>query len=701
MKRAEKGLWRYIVLACFFAVACIYYIFTLINLQVSGQDYYSMSVPMYTSTRTVAIKAQRGEIFDRNGKKLVKNIYHYNILLDWQNMPAYQSGKNDTLLSLRDCIKVTDEKGIAEIKNKPFDLSFSEGKIVFGYNEDYFSLAKSSKYKALAEDMHIKEDADADEAGKDFLYRYRITDDEGTLMYDTDDAMFLLEHRLDMELCDFSSVCPYLFAEKVGIDEISAAEERGIEGISVVCEYERDYLYPGYASHILGRIGKIQPDDVEYYTELGYKLDAVVGVSGAEKAFEEYLHGVDGEITITEDEYGNVIGSEVTKEPIPGSDVWLTIDIDLQIVSEDALDFNIEYVRSKAKEDEKYTGEDASSGAITAIDPNTGGVLVMASNPTYDLSTYREDAEYLVKDENSPLLNRAVDGVYEPGSTFKPGVAVAALDSGIITPYTEIQDLGKYEYYEDYQPRCWIYLMYGATHGYVNVTKAIQESCNYFFYEVGRQLTIDNIVKYMSKFGLGQPTGIELPEKTGVLACPEYRDMNGLESWNPGDTLQATIGQYHLFTPTQISSYIATLLNNGTRYGVHLLYKVFPYGSEEPSYVKEREVLDKMELSDEACTVVKYAMKDVIESGSASTVFADFPVSIGGKTGTAQVSKIKSDNAVFTAFAPFDNPEIVATCVIEQGNTGSNPGVTIRKLFDRYFGIENDTKYQEFEDDGE
>ena len=194
---------------------------------------------------------------------------------------------------------------------------------------------------------------------------------------------------------------------------------------------------------------------------------------------------------------------------------------------------------------------------------------------------------------------------------------------------------------------------------------------------------------YMKAFGLGEPTGIELPEKIGVLAGPDYRSDNGLDPWAPGDTLQASIGQSdNLFSPLQITMYVSTLINNGTRYSAHILYKVCPYGSDEPSYVQESKVIEKMDISEQACSVVKNAMRDVIENGSASEMFEDYPLTIGGKTGTAQVSKVKSDNAIFTAFAPFDDPELVVTCVIEQGNTGANAGVSVKGLFDYYFELD-------------
>ena len=691
MTRNRDNLWRYIFIGGIFIVVAFIYIGMFIDLQVTGQDYYTMTTPIAYKTRTEKIQAQRGEIYDRNGKKLVGNEYYYDLRLDYSSMPAKSSGKNDVILSLRDFLVSTGEADkIAPPKYTPFNISVENGHLYFEYNEGFFELTRSTKYEKIAGELNIPEDATADEAAAVFMYRYSLTDKDGNLTVSAEDAAFLFAYRMDFDMVDFSAVNPYTFAYDVSLEFIAKAEESTLRGFTVYCRFTRTYNYPGYATHLLGRIQKIPSDKVEYYTAMGYPLDAYVGTSGAEYAFEEYLHGADGELLITEDYYGNIIKTEVKKEPVAGKDIYLTIDIGMQMAAEDALDYNIQFVKDEAEMDPgERDGEDAEAGALTAVDPNTGEVLVLASYPTYDLSTYLEDLAHLGKDQAAPMLNCALNGTYQPGSTFKPGVAAAALDDGVITPYTIIDTKGQYEYYDGYQPRCWIYLMFGDTHGKIDVTEALQESCNYFFYDVGRVLTIEKLTTYMKGFGLGEPTGIELPEKTGVLAGPEYRSDNGLDPWAPGDTLQASIGQSdNLFSPLQITMYVSTLVNNGTRYSAHILQKVCPYGSDEPIFVNESKVIEEMDISEEACVVVKNAMRDVIENGSASEMFEDYPITIGGKTGTAQVSKVKSDNAIFTAFAPFDDPELVVTCVIEQGNTGANAGVSVKGLFDYYFELD-------------
>jgi penicillin-binding protein 2 len=243
-------------------------------------------------------------------------------------------------------------------------------------------------------------------------------------------------------------------------------------------------------------------------------------------------------------------------------------------------------------------------------------------------------------------------------------------------------------YYADsgYTPRCWLYLLAGQSHGPINVVEAIQESCNYFFYDVGRRLTIEKMNEYCGHFGLGQPTGIELPEKTGILAGPDYRAENGLNQWSPGDTLQAAIGQSdNLFTPLQISSYLATILNGGKRYSAHLLYQVKSYGGERILYQNEPKVISEIDISDDHLEMVREGMRGVMDNGSAASVFSGYAIPVGGKTGTAQVYTTKSDNGIMMAFAPFDNPRIAVSCIIEQGSGGTEAGYSVRDVFDYYF----------------
>ncbi len=695
--RKRDNITRLAALAGIYILIICVYVGRLLYLQVSGQDYYTMSTPTAYFTRYETIRAQRGEIFDRNGKPLVTNDYTYDIYLDYSTKPSSQAELNDMILELdtitaktKESSKITEPKSSLDITVEPNGLSFDKPA---GFEDT----SRGKRYAKLVYELGLGEDSETFDEARALMYRYGIVsrewneeDEEYDYYYNYTYALSarLLTLRLDMELSGFSSVQPYLLAEDVSLAVITGIEEKYSRGFLIEVEAERVYNYPGYASHILGRVGNIQ-SNVEYYTERGYSLDATVGLDGAEAAFEEYLRGIDGTLKITEDAYGNIISTEIVKEPQAGHDVYLTLDIDMQVVAEKALAENIFKIREEAEESGKpLSGEDASAGALVAQDSDTGEVLAMCSYPTYDLSTFYEDYARLSVDEYSPYLNRALNGRYAPGSTFKVGVALAALTEGTIDKDTVIDAQGEYRYYasSNFTPRCWIYLLSGQVHGKISVVEAIQESCNYFFYEVGRVLTIEKMNEYARHYGLGEPTGIELPERTGILAGPDYRNDNGLDKWSPGDTLQAAIGQSdNLFTPLQIGTYISTILNSGKRYSAHLLYEVREYGTGDIVYKNSPKVVDSFEISAENLAIVKEGMKGVMDNGSAASVFSGYEVSVGGKTGTAQVFSNKSDNGIMTAFAPFEDPEIVVTCVIEQGSGGTAAGYAIRDVFDYYF----------------
>ncbi len=697
MKEKRGFFLRYLLIALFFVLVCLIYTGRLIRYQIAGQDYYTASIVSPYTYRYETIAAQRGEIFDRNGKPLVVNTFSYNLDLDGGSMPAAQADKNAVILSVLADAEAMGEGDAFSLPLSPYIyFPSSDGAALhFAYNGSYNAWNISRRFKKLLSDLNLEEDADAEETAAVLMARYGITTKESknapaVMMYDADTAAMLLTLRIDMELRDFSAVTPYTLLTDISFPLLTRICESGVRGVAARTTASRVYTYPGYASHILGYTGKILEEDVEYFTSLGYPLDATVGISGAERAFEEYLHGSDGQRTVVEDAYGNIVDSYVSREPKAGANVFLTIDIDLQIVAEEALADNIARIVKNAEESGKeLSGEDADAGALTAVNVKTGEVLALASQPTFDLSTFRENVAALNQDPLRPLFNRALDGTYQPGSTFKIGVAAAALTEGVITPDTIIKDEGVYTYYETYQPACWIYNQYKTTHGRINVTTAIQVSCNYFFYEVGRLLTIDVMNRYDRAFGLGVPTGIELNEKTGVLAGPDYRNENGLGAWNPGDTIAAAIGQSdNLFTPLQISVYIASILNNGTRLRAHLLSRVTQFYTGE--LIKEETPItaDKVALGPGVRQVLVNAMKSVTENGSAARLFQNYPIEVGGKTGTAQVTEDKSANAIFTAFAPFDDPQIVVTCIIEQGANGTDAGFAVRDVFNRYFQLD-------------
>ncbi len=691
MKKRDYLL-RYSSIGAVFLIVCLIYLIKLVNVQITGQDYYKAGQSLVYTERRVTLYATRGEIFDRNGVPLITNDYSYTVCFEAGSFPSDKLEGNALIISTVDRGKAAG--AVFEMPDLPLFLDgerWMYGDLTYG---------KGKRLAGHLADMNLEEPSPT-EAAEALMVRFGIgefddeNDDRFSLTVDEEDAMLLFNVRLDMLLSDFSQINPYAVLTDAPTDLIINLREGSVRGILVRAEAERVYELPGLASHILGRVGKIQAEKAEYYTELGYPLDAIVGTSGVEAAFEEYLHGTNGTLVIVEDSMGNTVDTYVETEPIPGKDVYLTIDAKLQAVAEESLADNIAYIVENAlAEGKPLSGEDADAGALTVMSPKTGEVYALASYPTYDLTTFSENYATLSEDPATPMLNRALMGIYTPGSTFKVGVAVAALNEGIISPYTTIHTTGKYTYYEDsgFTPRCWINLMYGgnAAHGTINVTEAIQVSCNCFFYEMGRLLTINTMNDYCRDLGLGEPTGIELPESTGILAGPDYRAEAGLGAWSPGDTVQAAIGQIeNSFTPLQISVYTSAILNGGTRIGAHILKEVREYGSAEPIYTAQPAVLSERAIDPEVITVVKNAMRNVTEdTGSAARLFQNYPLTIGGKTGTAQVSETQSDNAVFTAFAPFNDPELVATCVIEKGAGGTDAGFSVRDVFSHYFDID-------------
>ncbi|MBQ9428300.1 MAG: hypothetical protein IJU41_02005 [Clostridia bacterium] len=682
MKKLHITL-RLVLLAALFVLICAAYLAELASIQVVGQDYYDL-VRAETTSRYVTVYAKRGEIYDRNGKPLVVNAENYNISLEYGAMPMAKADFNAMILDMTNAVIAGGGGENLTEPTFPFTGSYPD----YEKDENFFESATNRlKFAALLRRLERAEDISTEDLIDYLRLRYGLASydkktDGFIENYTGKDADYLMRVRFAMEYIQFSRVQPYTLAEHVDDETLAYVAERSFAPFKVTVDNERTYVYPGYASHILGRIGKIPAEDAEAYKARGYSADAYVGISGAEKVYEEYLHGTDGLKEVVEDAYGNIVSETTVKEPVAGRDVRLTIDADLQIAAEDALADNITVIHRRAASQKPLNGEDASSGAAVAVDPTSGEVLAMASYPTFDLADYAEKYNELAADEGRPLLNRALYGAYTPGSTFKPGVAAGALNEGVITANTIIVDRGVYDF-GGYRPRCWIYLQRGQTHGAQNVVAAIQNSCNYFFYEVGNRMGIDLIDKYAKLYGLGEPTGIELGESTGILASPAYSESVG-NIWNPGNTLQAAIGQSdHMFTPLQLGMYISTILS-GTRYKAHLLKEVVSFPDGEVVYETPVTVLDVLDFKPGILPLIKSAMKDVVESGSAARIFRGYDITVGGKTGTAQVGEDRSANALFVGFAPYDEPKIVTAIVIEQGANGTDAAYTAKAMFDTY-----------------
>lgn len=611
------------------------------------------------------VPASRGIITDRNGKVLVSNRLAYTLVFDRSGFTD-DASLNDAILRL---IHLCQETGTAWNDTLPIAQTGSFLRCTNDRSESFTQYLEKNKLTATA-------------AGRQLIAEMRA-------LYHVDESLSEKDARLVIGVrYELHSRDSYTFAEDVSSEVLSLITDGRYEGVSIRTASARVYNTT-LAAHILGTIGPIWQEEWSSnektgyvgYADKGYSMNDLVGKDGVEKAFEEYLRGTDGRRLITTDEDGKLTGELYTREPQPGGTVALTLDIDLQADVERAL---AQTITGMIDEDSNERG-----GAAAVVSVGSGEVLALASYPTYDLSTFNEDYEDLVADERLPMFNRATQGTYAPGSTFKMCTAVAALESGIITPSSIIQDRGIYTYYRDPQPMCWVYRQGGSTHGRINVTQAITVSCNYFFYEVGRLTGIRTLDSYASQFGLGQSTGIEIGDSSGVLASPEWADSHNRE-WTDGQTITAAIGQsYNLFTPLQLANYIATLVGGGEHYQAHLLKNVKEYDNSRLLYVYDDAPLNTVEMSGSTVEAVTKGMHELTVSGGVAFAFRDCVVSAGAKTGSAQVGTDIA-NGVFVAYAPYEDPEIAVAIVIEKGGSGAALATAAVEIINSWFSHTDD-----------
>ena len=658
-------------------VVCIYGIcLRLYKYQITEHEEIvesSLRKTMVTYTQT----ASRGNIYDRNGVPLVSNEMSFQVVFDYYFWE--KDRQNEIILQLCAIMAQTEHPFIDTLPitpNAPYAFTNANAD-----NKYYGQLMDF-----VSEQKDWGENLNAHEIMEKFIEKYDISDS-----YTKTEQRIIAGVRYDMERKGFSSYSPYVFAEDVPIETVSKISEASMffPGVTIN-EVETRAYRTVHAAHILGRIGSIWKEEWDDYKEKGYSMNDIVGKDGAEKAFEEYLRPIDGTFGLETDIDGFSSGITTLDDPQPGKDVYLTIDIGMQAVAEKALVDVTEQIKEKSKFNKNGAGHDAAGGACVVIDIDSGEILALASSPTYNLATFNADYNKLYEDPLTPMVNRTIAGLYPPGSIFKMVSALASLEEGIVTPYTKIRDEGVYRYYApSYTPACWVWNDYGRTHGNINVSEAIKYSCNYFFYETSRIMGIDTLNSYAKKLGLGQKTGIELSgELKGRLAGPENRSEDN--PWQPGETIQAAIGQSeHQFTPVQLASYIASLINGGTRYQTHLLKSVKSYDGKE-TYVDDNiSVIDTVEISEESLEAIKRGMLGATtDDGTASSVFADYPIKVGGKTGSAQTKRGSSAHGTFLSFAPYDDPEIAVCVIIEHAGSGGSVAPVVREVYDYYFGLE-------------
>ena len=674
-KAKERG--RLIVLSFLAAGVCAAYILNLMNFQiVRGAEFQAQTQQMTVSK--ISVKAARGEILDCNGLALAENKVGYNVVFYYSFFPkAYQ---NRIIAGL---IEILEKSGETWYDPLPLTLeadpSFPEGR-----DKDVETLRKKLGVNVYA-------------TASDCMYNLRelFGIDES---YDDLTARKIIGVRYGMVLSDFSvNNNQYAFAEDVSTDTALLIKEMShlLPGVDIVDEDIRVYPQGDVAPHIVGVIGKMYAEEyysstdekgnilTEGYKEKGYKMDSLVGKMGVEQLMENDLHGVDGVKTVEQSKDGSIISEEITTPPESGNNVVLTIDSTFQRKVQDILEQHILMLRERESDEKGDHGNKAEGGSIVVLDAKTGGILAAATYPGYDLNDYFSDYNAIRDADFAPLNNRAFNGLYRPGSTFKTAVAAGALQEGVITPQETVNCQQVYRYYDilpgnKFRPICLGY------HGQTNVMKALTVSCNIFFYDVGRRLGAEKLNVYANLLGLGVSTGVELNESIGGISGPQRSEVLG-KTWVQGDICQAAIGQMDTnVTPLQMAVQAMTLANRGTRYRAHLIKEVRSYDDQTVLSTTPTEVLSEFAMTDETFEAIKEGMLGAAARVPAPYQLTDLGYDVALKTGTPQKNNTEYHSAAI-AFAPADDADIAISVMLELGD---NANYIIRQVLDAYYGTD-------------
>ena len=639
----------------------------------SGGIVLSDEVTYTTRTR---VRGVRGDILDTNGNVLVTNRVSYDLVFN--HYVILNSGNaNQYLLELAQLCKA---QGIAYVDHFPVTETWP-----FSYTLDSLPSAWKSYFQLfLVNRGNYDSDISASTLMAKLRKSYSIPES-----WSDEDARMVIGLRYEITLRNgVTNLSNYVFVEDASEQALAAILELGTPGLRVEATTVRAYNTV-YAAHALGYIGAMSSSQWETYRPLGYAMDALVGQSGLELAFEDYLHGVDG-IRIDEvTRDGTVVRSWYEVEPQNGKNVEVSLDLMLQMAAEDQLTSVIENLRAQA---EGAAGSDVEGAAVVAIDVKTGQVLVCGSYPSYDPATLLENYNAIASQPYKPLLNRALMGTYAPGSTYKIVMSIAGIQSETVQRDTTIWDNGVFSKY-GYTATCLYYSNYGYTHSYVNCEHALKWSCNYYFYYLADKISIDYIDSVAKGLGLGEPTGMELFEYLGYRANPQNKAklFAGTDSagWYYADTIMNGIGQsINSFTPMQLASYTMALANQGTRYKATFLNRVISDDYRQLLFENKTQLLSTMEITEEAFEVYLAGMKLVAsdQQGTAYNTFKNYPVPVAAKTGTAEVGP-SSANGAFICFAPADDPQIAIAVYGEKAGGGGKLAPVAKEILDIYFGL--------------
>ena len=648
------------------------YALRLIFLQlVHGEEYAARA----TSTTEYRFNgtAARGDIVDSAGRRIATSTTCYNVVLS-----RLLIGSNDLNETIRSAVEILQAGG--ESWNDTLLIGYADGAGHYAFTGAADSERDQNAIAAVKEALGLQQYATADDVMERIVAEYEL---EG---YDSTWQRILGGIRYQMEQEAFSNVNNFTLAENVSDRTVATVKEHSLTlpGVEIAETSVRSYTDGTILPHVLGRVGKITAEmwrvtdengQVTYpLRDRGYAMNDVIGISGLESAYEEQLRGQDGVETITRDSEGVIIDTSITTEPQPGKTVMLTVNSEFQKAVDEALARNVQQIAATYN-------VDASAGAVVVIDVKNGGILACSNYPSYDQNLYSTQYSEYSSDPGLPLYNRALQGLYTPGSTYKPSVAIAALLSGVIDRTSTVYCNGVYNYFSDYHPRC-------TRHGHsgdIDVVTAIKWSCNIFFYDVGRRTTSDVYDDYAHRLGLGTPTGVEVSESTGRLTTKED------DNYTASLEVQAAIGQGNtVVTPVQLATYAATIANKGVRYRTHFVKALLDTNTGEVLEETAPEVVEIIPDEVGAFDIVEEGMV-----GAAQTVagLANYPYTIACKTGTPQRSEYRLvngrrqyyTNSTIIAYGPVEDPQIAVGIVVEYGGGGSRTGELVADIFNAYF----------------
>lgn len=670
------------------AVACVImglYVMRLIFLQlVNGDDFKAKATN--TTDYNFTVTAARGDIVDSAGRRIATTTTSYNVVLNKLLM-----GDRDLDTMLQQIVELLRANG--ESWNDTLLIGQADAAGNYAFTDDDTSASDQKQLADMKETLGLQQYATANDVMEMLVEKNDLQD------FSPEWQRVLAGIHYEMDRQAFSNVNNFVMAENVSAATVATIKEHSLQlpGVEIVETSARSYDQSDIIPAVLGRVGKITAEkwkvtdsngQVTYpLREKGYNMNDVLGISGLESVYEDELRGKDGVETITRNSDGVIVDTKLTTVPEPGHTVQLTIDSNFQRAVDKALADNIDMINRVYN-----TGTmKAAAGAVVVLDVKDGSVLAASNYPSYDQNLYAANYSEYSSDPSLPLFNRALQGLYTPGSTFKPAVAVAALDSGLINQYSTVYCNGVYNYFKDYHPRC-------TRHGHsgnIDVVTAIKWSCNIFFYDVGRRLTSDVYDAYAYKLGLGQRTGVEVSEAVGRLTTKS--DSNYTASLD----VQAAIGQGNtVVSPIQLATYAATLANNGTRYRTHFVKAILDTNTGEVLSETKPEVMDVIEGTGNTFELVRQGMKQV--PSTISGKISSYPVPIACKTGTPQRSETYAPgkhylNAMMVAYLPADDPQIAIGISIEYGGYGARTGDLVVDIANAYFALKDGSLAQQAE----